>query len=188
MSLVGFRARNHPQQPVKEWVDDRETAPEEFAPLHQRFGFTVDVAASEHNAKLRRYYTPHEDGLKQSWTGERVWCNPPYSNIRPWIVKAWLEWARYAGNDGAPPELIVMLLPANRTEQAWWQELVEPELREQRPDFRCEFLPGRMRFIRPGAVIDPRGDRPPFGCCLLIWGWEQRGAGYRPRHGKARAE
>jgi hypothetical protein len=31
-----------------------------------------------------------------------------------------------------------------------------------------------MRFDRPGAVIGPKGDRPPFGCCLLIWSSERR--------------
>lgn len=36
-----------------------------------------------------------------------------------------------------------MLLPANRTEQGWWQRHVEPN------------------------------ERPPFGCCLVIWTAEQ---------------
>lgn len=64
---------------------------------------------------------------------------------------------------------IVMLLPANRVEQKWWQEHVEPY--RDRPDgrLRVRFLPGRMRFERPGAVVGPKGDRPPFGCCLLIF-------------------
>jgi hypothetical protein len=33
-----------------------------------------------------------------------------------------------------------------------------------------------MRFIRPSAVIGPKGDRPPFGCCLLIWEMAQAAA------------
>lgn len=28
---------------------------------------------------------------------------------------------------------------------------------------------GGFTLERPGAVISPKGDRPPFGCCLLIW-------------------
>lgn len=164
MSLVGFKASNHPQQTGRRGaevkVDDRGTTPEVFGPLHRRFGFTLDVAASPHNAKCERYCTVGDDGLTQSWAGEVVWCNPPYSDIRPWVEKAWDE-ARHA--------TIVMLLPANRTEQRWWQDLVEPGLRAQRSAFRAEFLAGRLRFHRPGAVIGPKGDRPPFGCCLLIW-------------------
>lgn len=165
MSLVGFKAQNHPQQRVRDDVDDRGTDPQFFATLAAELGgFTVDVAAAAHNAKCERYYTIDDNGLAQSWRGERVWCNPPYSNIGAWVRKAWTE-APY-GTGGA--DLIAMLLPANRTEQRWWQEWVEP-YRDSRPGFRVRFLPGRMRFDRPGVVIGPKGDRPPFGCCLLIW-------------------
>lgn len=66
-----------------------------------------------------------------------------------------------------------MLLPANRTEQRWWQELVEPfrDTRRFRGGirFRVRFVPGRVRFIRPAWVKPAKGDRPPFGVCLLIW-------------------
>lgn len=162
MSLVAYRAGNHPQQVGKRGprpeIDDRATPPEVFGPLHERFGFTIDVAASPANAKLPRYYTIEDDGLAQSWTGERVWCNPPYSHIEPWVIKAHLELA-------AP---IVMLLPANRTEQGWWQRHVEP-YRDKGRGFRVEFLKGRLRFIGPGQDAVGPNERPPFGCCLLIW-------------------
>ena len=165
MSLVGFRAQNHRQQVGKRGpnprVDDRQTSPEVFDPLHERFRFTVDVAALPHNAKLPRFYTPEDDGLEQSWAGERVWCNPPYSHIEPWVEKAWNE---------SDAEAIVMLVPANRTEQGWWQRWVEPYRDQAQFDFRVEFLPGRLRFIAHDATeIRPNG-RPPSGCCLLIWG------------------
>jgi phage N-6-adenine-methyltransferase len=162
MSLVGYASRNHPQQVGKRGprpeIDDRATPPEVFNPLNERFRFTVDVAASPANAKLSRYYTIEDDGLAQSWAGERVWCNPPYSDIEPWVIKAHLELA-------AP---IVMLLPANRTEQGWWQRHVEP-YRDKGRGFRVEFLKGRLRFIRPGQDAVGPNERPPFGCCLLIW-------------------
>ena len=45
--------------------------------------FTVDVAAAPHNTKCERFYTAEQDGLAQSWAGETVWCNPPYSSILP---------------------------------------------------------------------------------------------------------
>ncbi len=95
-----------------------------------------------------------------------MWCNPPYSNLAAWVGKAWAEYTHTLG--------IVMLLPANRCEQPWWATTVEP--RRDRPDspLRVEFLPGRLRFRQHGRAI--RGnERPPFGCCLLIWtptgGW-----------------
>ena len=168
MSLVGFKAQNHRQQVGRRGpnpkVDDRATTPEVFAPLHERFGFTIDVAAYPHNAKCERFYAPEDNGLLQSWSGERVWCNPPYSSIEPWLEKAWAEWQ--LGN----PDLIVMLVPANRTEQGWWQRQVEPYRRAG--TLAVEFLPGRLRFIKHGHDKVEPNQRPPFGCCLLIWNAE----------------
>jgi phage N-6-adenine-methyltransferase len=162
VSLVGFSARNHPQQERKSFVDDRETDPSLFASLHERFRFTLDVAASPHNAKLPHYFTAREDGLVQAWTG-RVWCNPPYSDIRSWVCKAWHEWS--TGTD-----LIVMLVPANRTEQGWWQDHIEPARDREVRGLRTEFLRGRTRFIATGDDAIRPNARPPFGCVLLIWG------------------
>lgn len=159
MSLVRFKAQNHPQQKAKASVDDRGTTPEVFAPLHARFRFTIDVAASVENAKLARFYTVVEDGLTQSWADERVWCNPPYSKIEPWVAKAVRSYA----------ELVVMLLPANRTEQRWWQSHIEP-VRDRDGGPSVEFLAGRMRFVIPPAKVVMPNERPPFGSCLVIWG------------------
>lgn len=165
MSLVGFKAKNHVQQVSKRGanpkVDDRATPPELFDPLNERFKFTLDVAALPHNAKCSRFYTPEDDGLSQDWRG-RVWCNPPYSDIRPWVEKAWQEVP-------LTTDLVVMLVPANRTEQAWWQDLVEP-YRDNGGWLRVEFLRGRQRFIAHDATEVGKNERPPFGCCLLIWG------------------
>lgn len=158
MSLVGFKAQNHPQQATKPVVDDRATAPEVFGPLQERFRFSIDVAAQPHNAKLPRYFTPEQNGLEQSWTGERVWCNPPYSSIEPWVKKA----------RECDAELVVLLLPANRTEQGWWQRHIEP-FRDRAGGCRVEFLAGRMRFIRSDRDSIGPNERPPFGVCLVIW-------------------
>lgn len=34
---------------------------------------------------------------------------------------------------------------------------------------RIEFLPGRLRFVKPGQAHIGPNERPPFGCCLAIW-------------------
>jgi phage N-6-adenine-methyltransferase len=179
VSVVGYKARNHPQQVARSGarpdIDDRATPPEVFGPLQERFGFTVDAAASPHNAKCPRFWTETDDGLAQPWAGERVWVNPPYSfpNLPAWVAKAWQEW-----KDGGPP-LIVMLIPANRTEQAFWQEMVEPYRDLPGSDLHVEFLPSRMRFLTRGQTEVGPDERPPFGCCLLIW--EAREAVTSPR-------
>lgn len=167
MTLVGFKARNHPQQATRDDVDDRAVLPGFFEPLHESHQFTIDAAASPTNALLPRFWTAEDDALRQSWRGERVWCNPPYSDLKPWVAKAWAE---MEFNDCA---LVVMLVPANRCEQAWWQRFVELR-RDRAPDngiaLTSRFLRGRMRFRWPESkVFDKRGDRPPFGCVLLTW-------------------
>lgn len=188
MTLAGFKSNNHPQQTAKRGarddVDDRGTDPAFIASLEARFGrFDMDVAAAEHNRKADIYYDRNDDGLMRPWSG-RVWCNPPYSDCGAWVDKAWSEWSAGPGEDfdamarrhrryvlrGETPSLIAMLLPANRVEQAWWQDLVEPYRDRPGSPLRVEFLRGRMRFERPGWTKPEKGDRPPFGCCLLIWG------------------
>jgi phage N-6-adenine-methyltransferase len=166
--ILGKKPRNHPQQVrrlgVDDTIDDRRTPGSVFDPLHAEHRFTLDAAASAENAKLPRFYTRESDGLAQPWTGERVWCNPPYSAIEPWVVKAWREM-----RGGC--ELVAMLLPANRAEQGWWQSHVEPHRERTRDGIRLttRFLPGRIRFGRPGWEKPAKGDRPPFGLVVLTW-------------------
>lgn len=69
--------------------NDWSTPQELFDALDKRFQFTLDVCASDKNAKVKRYFTRELDGLGQSWGGERCWMNPPYGReIGPWVEKA----------------------------------------------------------------------------------------------------
>lgn len=163
--LVGFKARNHPQQlalnGAVDKVDDRCTPDDLWAAWDAEFGFTLDAAASDSNAKCGRYFTLENNGLDQSWAGERVWCNPPFSACPAWVEKAWLEISNGA-------ELVVMLLPANRTEQGWWQTMVEP-FRDRDPAFVTRFVARRINFATPGNPQARYNSSAPFGCVLLVW-------------------
>ena len=49
--------------------------------------FDIDVASPPNGVPwipCKRYFTQLDDGLTQDWKG-LVWCNPPFSNIDPWI-------------------------------------------------------------------------------------------------------
>lgn len=60
--------------------------------LNREFGFTLDPCATPQNAKCAKFYTKEQDGLAQSWQGERVFCNPPYGrDLRKWVEKAHRE-------------------------------------------------------------------------------------------------
>lgn len=168
MSLVGFQAQNHRQQVGRrgslDKVDDRRTPRSLFDPLNAEFKFTLDVAASAENALCESFYTIEDDGLEQPWHGS-VWCNPPYSDCGAWVRKAHLEWVRPSVRS------IVMLLPANRTEQGWWQEQIECRRDRVGAQLYTRFLRGRLRFDTPDHdyTKQPKGNRPPFGCVLVIW-------------------
>lgn len=197
MSSAGIAPKNHPKQirtrrsklygqlpcrslfgevgtpdDVTDGVDDRRTPQELFDRLHARFNFTIDVAASADNALLPRYFTRDRSGLEAPWADEMAWCNPPYSDIPSWVAKA---------NDEVRCGClgVVLLLPADRTEQPWWHEYVEP-WRDRGLGVRTEFIRKRVKFgLPPGH---PAGDAglaqgrkgggyryPPFGCVLVIF-------------------
>lgn len=168
MSLAGFRAQNHPQQVGKrgpdDTVDDRETGPDTWAECVERWGpFDLDVAAAPHNAKCDRFYTLADDALRQPWDAESVWCNPPYSDLVRWVMHAKME----VCNGRA--ERVTMLLPANRTEQSWWQDHIEPMRDGALPKagITTHFLRGRRRFIKAGATEIKPNERPPFGLVVV---------------------
>jgi phage N-6-adenine-methyltransferase len=183
MSSAGIAPRNHPKQVrtrqsallhesgALDSVDDRRTPREFFEPLHARFVFTIDAGASPDNALLPRYWTRADNGLAQSWREERVWCNPPYSDVGGWVRKATEEHVL-----GCP--LSVLLLPADRTEQPFWQDYIEPH-RDRGLGIRTEFVRKRIKFGLPPdhpdankGLANGRGGKyryPPFGCVLVIF-------------------
>jgi len=111
-------------------TDNWATPQSIFDALDKTFHFTLDVCASKDNAKCERYFTKGEDGLKQSWGGEIIWCNPPYGRE---IIK-WVE--RCAKHKG----VAVMLVPA-RTDTKWWQDYIN-----HNPNAQVRFFRGRLKF------------------------------------------
>lgn len=163
MSLVGVRAKNHHQQVTRRGPDQRvntRTTPEAvWQSVETEFGpFTLDAAASKENTRCEAYFDLEADGLVRVWSG-KVWCNPPYSDLAHWVAKA--------ADEAKHCQVIVMLIPANRTEQKWWHAYVEPVRDRQGSNLKTRFLPGRLEFGPPAK--DGKGNRPPFGCALLIW-------------------
>jgi len=73
-----------------------------FDPLDHEFGFTIDVCATKDNAKIQNWIELPNNALELCWRyGDDnnnwdqcvAWCNPPYSDVAPWIAKA-IEQAR----------------------------------------------------------------------------------------------
>lgn len=142
---MSARQITKPFHGVKE-TDVRETPKDFFAKLDEEFGFTLDACATPENALCKTYFTPEMDGLKQTWSGI-VWCNPPYSNILPWIKKA--QDSVFDGDC----DCVVMLLPS-RTGTRWWHEYAV--------NHKIRWIRGRLKF-----GLDQKNSAP-FDCCLVI--------------------
>jgi hypothetical protein len=151
--------------------NERETPASVFNTLNVEFDFTLDVAASHQNHKLPRYCThlgrfdngaaiSHLDGLSgEVWAGERVWCNPPYTDLHLWVSLAW----------HANADVAVVLLPNNRAEQPFWQDLIEPYRDRPGSVLTTRNLAKRRPFGRRvnGELV--MGKSPPFGLVVAIW-------------------
>lgn len=59
-------------------TDLRATPQYFYDQLNEEFWFTLDPCATHENHKCDKYYTKEQDGLRQSWDNEKVFCNPPY--------------------------------------------------------------------------------------------------------------
>lgn len=124
--------------------EDWETPPDLFAKYDAEFGFTLDAAANEQNAKCAMYFS--ENALAMRWHGV-VWLNPPYGKqIGLWVEKAFKE-----AQEGAT---VVCLVPA-RTDSWWWHTFAEPYAEKR-------FIRGRIKFV--GAQYNA-----PFPSAVLIF-------------------
>jgi phage N-6-adenine-methyltransferase len=115
---------------VQSTSSDWETPQGFFDKLNEEFWFTLDVCASQENAKCTRYFTKDDDGLNQEWSGV-CWMNPPYGKEIP----KWMEKAYKSSLYGAT---VVCLVPA-RTDTRWWHSFAEKG--EKR------FVKGRLKFL-----------------------------------------
>ena len=115
---------------------DRWATPQNFFDeLNNEFGFTLDPCADEFNHKCSNYYTQEDDGLSKDWSGEVVFCNPPYGRqIALWVKKCYEE----VHLKQCP--CAVMLIPA-RTDTKWFHEYIY-----QRENVEIRFVKGRLKF------------------------------------------
>lgn len=159
-----------PKQKPHRSFQSYQTPPELLAAIKKRLCinyFDIDLAATRENAVCPYYYSLEEgrDSLgDNSWQAPDengwAWCNPPYSDIRPWVAKAYAE-----SEQGAQ---IVMLVPAS-VGANWWRDYVDGKA-------FISFLNDRITFVGCDNVY-------PKDCALLfytpwgftgheIWSWQ----------------
>lgn len=119
-----------------------------FDELDKKFNFTLDPCATSENAKCTKYFTIEDDGLKQDWSNDVVFMNPPYGReIKYWVQKAYEESLKGA--------TVVCLIPA-RTDTTYWHDYIFGKADDIR------FIKGRLKF---GGSKNPA----PFPSAIIIY-------------------
>lgn len=125
---------------------DRPTPKLFFEELHSKYRFTLDGAASAEDALLPRFSS---ESNPVSWKGERVFCNPPWSNIRPFVEQI------------PDPEFVCFLVPA-RANCKWFHRALD--------------LGAHPEFFKPKLNFGGKWNSP-VDCVLLIRGTSRAMAG-----------
>lgn len=133
---------------------DWETPQFLFDRLHAEFGFTLDVCATDENAKCKRFYTTETDGLAQDWCGI-AWMNPPYGReIAKWVKKAY-----ESSQEGC---VCVCLVPV-RSDTRWWHEYVMRSAEIRLLSKRLSFEGSSNKAPFPVAIVvfdSSKGSKP----------------------------
>lgn len=128
------------------------TLPEAWQPVLQSLGidaFDLDPCTNRHATVLALHgiSLPH-DGLTAPWFGA-VWCNPPYSDPKPWIK-------RCAEHD----DTTVALVKCD-TATSTWRELIWPTAQLVCFPFR------RLKFFQPAKPA--RAATAKWANALIFW-------------------
>lgn len=108
--------------------------------------FTLDPCCTHENTKCFKHYTQEEDGLKQDWSKDRVWLNPPYGReIIKWMKKAYEESLKGA--------LVVCLVPS-RTDTRW---------------FHTYAMKGEITFIKGRLKFSGHKHCAPFPSAVVVF-------------------
>lgn len=134
---------------TEEWATPKDF----FDALDAEFHFTLDPCSTDDNAKCEKHYTKEQDGLSQDWTGERVFCNPPYGREMPrWIAKC--------AEHGMRGGIAVMLIPA-RTDTRAFHEYI--------------YHKAEIRFIRGRLKFGGAKNSAPFPSMVVVYGGDLNG-------------
>lgn len=109
--------------------------------LNSIYNFDIDLCASKSNAKHSCYFSELSNALERVWhcEGDSGFCNPPYSDISPWINKA-----VSSSNFGFTS---VLLIPTPNGETHYKQVFKRAT--------SITFIEGRVAFIAPFDYVVP---------------------------------
>lgn len=166
-----------PRQKPNRSVQDVATPLWLIRAVEARWGghpMSFDLAALPSNAKAPFYFTPNDDALTRAWSkipqlprkSARLWLNPQYRKILPWVQKAALFGkTTFVKESGAR---LFVLIPA-AVGSNWWAECVHDR--------------AAIFFIRPRLVFEGHTNSYPKDLAILCYGgkpgyylWDTRDA------------
>ncbi len=117
--------------------------------LNTRYGpFDIDLAASNSNTKCVHYYSLDNNALSRAnqWhlDAKNGFCNPPYSHLAPWLVKA--------SQENALGFTSTWILPAWNGERFWYPTVFTTAAEEIR-------VLGRIGFLDPFSSKEIKSNR-----------------------------
>lgn len=160
-----------------------------FKELNKEFNFDVDLCASEANAKCVNWYDDYLSipGKELSPIGATCFMNPPYSNPKPFIEKAWEDskhckivclvkcdpstkwWATFWDYDIECP--FCMLHDDCPTNDEWNKMMNCTKCNEfhtyngPKPGCDVRFFPKRIKFDPPASLnLTVVGNKYKIGC------------------------
>ena len=137
----------------KQERDSRFTPADFMEAVYQAFG-PIDLDPCAHClspvvAKRRIMLEEGGDGLTDTWSGDLVYLNPPYSQLLVWLRRAHAQWQQ--GN----VKTVVCLIPV-RTDSAWFHDTLSK-------DADIFLLQGRVKFLDTNG----KGQHTPFSLMVL---------------------
>jgi site-specific DNA-methyltransferase (adenine-specific) len=128
-----------------------ETPPDvfEFGCNLYNFKPEIDVCATAQDKKCELFIG--EDSLNKEWNRD-FWMNPPYSNVKDWIKKAYFSHIKY--------NVSGLALLFAKTDTKVWHECI---LHGQAEVY---FIQGRIKFFKNGVVSK---NPAPYPSAFVFW-------------------
>lgn len=130
-----------------------------FDELDSEFDFVIDLCATRDNTKKLDFCEDYLDYVASEQQYQCAFMNPPYSNPKPFIVKAW-EDSKY--------HKIVILVP-NTIKTCKYIDILDENagqgtFRKWKRGVEIRDLSRRTRFTHPHK----QSSSPSFGCMLIV--------------------
>ena len=145
--------------------DEWETTKELYEHLCKKYNLypNLDVAANFDNSKCTLIFDRHANALACNWLAFNneetvVWCNPPHSKTKQFVLKAHEQWVRFDTS-------ILMLVPLQTLGRKYLNDIFDNYITPQK-GVEWHRVQPRPTFIHPDQKI-PENAKQEY--IVLIW-------------------